>query len=52
MNELIKEGEIVVDGVTVKLDTKLGSDMNFMLIVLGLNAANSKYACMWCEVPK
>ena len=25
--------------------------MKFMLIVLGLNAANSKYACMWCEVP-
>ena len=51
MNELIKEGEIVVDGVTIKLDIKLGSDMKFMLIVLGLNAANSKYACMWCEVP-
>ena len=49
MNELIKEGEIVVDGVTVKLDIKLGSDMKFMLIVLGLNAANSKYACMWCH---
>ena len=47
MNELIKEGEIVVDGVTIKL---LGSDMKFMLIVLELNAANSKYACMWCEV--
>ena len=50
MNELIKEGEIVADGVTIKLDIKLGSDMKFMLIVLGLNAANSKYACMWCDV--
>ncbi len=25
--------------------------MKFMLMVLELNAANSKYACMWCEVP-
>ncbi len=51
INELIKEGEIIIDGVTIKLDIKLGSDMKFMLIVLGLNATNSKYACMWCEVP-
>ena len=50
MNELIREGEIVVDGVTIKPDIKLGSDMKYMLIVLGLNAAYSKYACMWCEV--
>ncbi len=48
MNELIQEGEIVVGGVTIKLDIKLGSDMKFMLIVLGLNAANPKYACMRC----
>ena len=27
LNELIKEGKIVVDGVTIKLDIKLGSDM-------------------------
>ena len=42
MNQLIKEGETVVDGVTIKQDIKLGSDVKFMLIVLGLNAAKSK----------
>ena len=26
--------------------------MKFMLIVLGLNAANANYSCIWCEIHK
>ena len=26
--------------------------LQYMLIILGLNAANSNYACIWCHIPK
>ena len=52
INELIAEKEIEVNGNTVKLNVIAGGDMKFMLIILGLNAANSKYACIWCEIKK
>ena len=51
INELIAEKEIEVNGNTVKLNVIAG-DMKFMLIIFGLNAANSKYACIWCEIKK
>ena len=52
MNEMIKKKEITVNGRCVKLDIKLGGDMKFLLITLGINAANSNYACIWCEIHK
>ncbi len=52
INELIAEKEIEVNGNTVKLNVVVGGDMKFMLITLGLNAANSKYSCIWCEITK
>ena len=52
INELIAEKEIEVNGITVKLNVIAGGDMKFMLIIFGLNAANSKYACIWCEIQK
>ena len=26
--------------------------LQYMLIILGLNAENSNYACIWCHIPK
>lgn len=52
MNDLIREEEINVDGKMMKLKVVVGGDMKFMLIVLGMNAAHSTYACIWCEIHK
>ena len=52
INELIAENEIELNGNTVKLNVIAGGDKKFMLIILGLNAANSNYACIWCEINK
>jgi hypothetical protein len=30
----------------------LGGDMQFLLTALGLNAANSKYSCLYCKIDK
>lgn len=34
------------------LELFLGGDMKFLLLALGLNAANSKYACLYCKIAK
>ena len=39
-------------GKSVRLQFSLSGDMKFLLLVLGMNAANSKYACIYCKVPK
>ncbi len=40
------------DGKHVRLQFSLSGDMKFLLIVVGLKAANSKFACLYCKVPK
>ena len=35
---------------TVKLEVFLGGDYKFLLSVLGMNAANSDYACAFCYI--
>ena len=30
----------------------LGGDWKFLALICGLDAANSKYACIWCTCPK
>ena len=52
VNNLVKEKKIEVDGKTINLDFFLGGDYKFLLILLGLSAANSNHACIWCKVHK
>ena len=40
MNELIEAQEIEVEGKIIKLEIRLGGDMKFLLVVLGMNAAH------------
>jgi len=44
--------EINVDGTIYKIEWWLGGDLKFLLLVLGLNAANSYYCCAWCVLHK
>ncbi|PKY27400.1 hypothetical protein RhiirB3_529185 [Rhizophagus irregularis] len=39
-------------GVKWKINLYFSSDWKFLMICLGMNAANSKYFCPWCEVSK
>jgi hypothetical protein len=46
-------GEIAFEctnGKTYYLKLFLGGDMQFLLTALGLNAANSKYSCIYCKI--
>ena len=43
---------VTSSGKPVRLQLSLSGDMKFLPIVLGMNAANSKYACMYCLIPK
>jgi len=52
INNLIKEGEIDVDGKTIELDFYLGGDYKFLLMIMGLTNATSNYACLWCLIHK
>jgi hypothetical protein len=52
INEIISNGTINVNSTCVRLQCLLGSDLKFMLIVMGMNAAHSNYACLWCDIHK
>ena len=52
LNELIEEQEITIDERTIKLEIIFGGDMKFLLLAMGMNAANSNYACLWCKIHK
>ena len=41
-----------VNGKEYLLEIFLGGDMKFLLTMLGMNAANAKYACIYCKVEK
>eukprot|EP00731_Ephydatia_muelleri_P034690 Em0072g8a len=43
-------GFVAVNGVSYNIELFFSSDMKFMLTMLGLNAANSIYACPKCTV--
>jgi len=40
------------NGKTYYHELFLGGDMKFLLTALGLNAANSKYSCLYCKIDK
>jgi len=44
--------EIVFEGMTYKIEFWLGGDLKFLLIMLGMNAANSGYPCPFCTLHK
>ena len=50
-----KNGEILYEtkcGKKFYLEIYLGGDLKFLLTGMGLNAANSKYACLYCKIDK
>ena len=42
---------VIVDGHSYNLQYFLGGDWKFLSLICGLNAANSKYSCIWCKCP-
>jgi len=49
--------DIAREGLTVheehyQIKFFLGGDWKFLALICGLDAANSKYACIWCTCPK
>ncbi|XP_022808035.1 uncharacterized protein LOC111345047 [Stylophora pistillata] len=52
VNEIQDRGHIIVDGKQVEIELFLGGDYKFLLLVMGISAANSTYACLWCKVHK
>ena len=50
INKLNSEKKIEVNGRDIKLEFFLGGDCKFILLMMGLKAATSYYACVWCKV--
>ena len=50
-NEIQSIQTITIDGHQFKIEFFLGADMKYLAICLGLQAANAKYACIWCKCP-
>ena len=50
MNKLIDKQSISIDGKEIRL--KLGGDMTFLLMIMGMNSATADYACLWCTIFK
>ena len=40
---------IEVNGINFKLEVFLSGDWKFLALILGLDAANSTYSCLWCS---
>ena len=50
-----KNGEMLYKtnfGKQFYLEIFLGGDWKFLLTMMGLNAANSKYTCLYCKIDK
>ncbi|XP_048586462.1 uncharacterized protein LOC5510708 isoform X2 [Nematostella vectensis] len=45
-------GYVELDGKKINVEFSLGGDYKFLLQTMGLSAANSEYACLWCKVHK
>lgn len=57
INNLLSQsnGNIVYETKSKKkfrLEIFLGGDMKFLLTVLGMNAANANFACLYCKIEK
>ena len=49
INELVKHGKVDVND-DVEVEVFLTGDYKFLLIVMGMNKACSKNACLWCTM--
>ncbi|CAB4426977.1 unnamed protein product [Rhizophagus irregularis] len=52
LRKLKEEGLEDNYGVKWKINHYFSSDWKFLVIYLGMNAANNKYFCPWCEASK
>src|SRR5690348_14657951 len=43
-----KEKGLLVDNHRIELELFLSADWKFLALVLGVNAANSRWFCLWC----
>ena len=48
----INEHGLEVNGVQYTVNFNLGADWKFLSMACGIDAANSKYACIWCTCSK
>ncbi|EDO29491.1 predicted protein [Nematostella vectensis] len=46
------DGYVELDGKKINVEFFLGGDYKLLLQTMGLRAANSTYACLWCKVHK
>jgi hypothetical protein len=44
--------EIVIDEIRYKIEKFVGGDLEFLSLLLGINAANKNQACIWCKYNK
>ena len=52
INNLIEVGEITINDSKLNLEFFLGGDNKFLLIMMGMKAATSNFACVWCKIYK
>jgi hypothetical protein len=52
LRKLKEEGLKDDQGIKWKIELYFSSDWKFFAFCLGVNAANSKYFCLWCEISK
>ena len=52
INNLIKVGEITINDSKLNLEYFVGGDYKFLLIMMGMKAATSNFACVWCKIHK
>ena len=52
INNLIQVGEITINNSRLNLEFFLGGDYKFLLIMMGMKAATSNFACVWCKIHK
>ena len=51
-NERQQMKSITIDDRNYEIETYLGGDLKFLVMVCGIDAANCEHACIWCKCPK
>ena len=51
LDEIENLKSIQIDGIVYDLEYFLGADMKFLALCVGIESANSKFACVWCKCP-
>ena len=50
--QILQNEGLLIDGKQTKFSFYLGADYKFILLVCGMQAANSNHACVYCEAKK